>query len=221
MSAETTMNRPEADAAPKVLKKSRSRPYVILSIVVAAVAAGYFGFRFLTAGREGTDDAQVGADMVPISARVGGNVVAVPVVDNQAVKKGDLLAQIDPTDYENKVKVAEAEIQASRAQAEAADAQVRIVAGEFQGRALYSASGALRLHILCRRGRRADRGGEGGGGASASGRRQGRHRSQARPLAQEGRRHSPGAGGLTHGGSDSPARGSRAGAGAARRPPGR
>jgi membrane fusion protein (multidrug efflux system) len=71
--------------------------------------------------------------MVPISARVGGNVIAVPVVDNQAVKKGDLLAQIDPTDYENKVKVAEAEIQASKAQAEAADAQVRIVEASSKG----------------------------------------------------------------------------------------
>src|SRR5580704_6886873 len=131
--AETTMNEPEADAAPTVLKKSRSRPYVILSIVVAAVLAAYFGFRFLTAGRESTDDAQVGADMVPISARVGGNVVAVPVVDNQAVKKGDLLAQIDPTDYENKVRLADAEIQAAKAQAEAADAQARIVEASSRG----------------------------------------------------------------------------------------
>jgi membrane fusion protein (multidrug efflux system) len=131
--AETTITEPESDAAPEVLKRSRSRPYVILSFVVAAALVGYVGFRLLTAGRENTDDAQVGTDMVPISARVGGNVVAVPVVDNQAVKKGDLLAQIDPTDYENKVKVAEAEIQASKAQAEAADAQVRIVEASSKG----------------------------------------------------------------------------------------
>src|ERR1700722_10394870 len=71
--------------------------------------------------------------MVPISARVGGNVVAVPVVDNQAVKKGDLLAQIDPTDYENKVKLAEAEIEAAKAQADDADAQMRIVAASARG----------------------------------------------------------------------------------------
>ena len=133
--AETTMPEPEAADAPTALpaKKSRSRPYAILSLVVAVVLVAYFGFRFVTAGRENTDDAQVGADMVPISARVGGTVIAVPVVDNQAVKKGDLLAQIDPTDYENKVKVAEAEIRAAKAQADAADAQVRVVEASSRG----------------------------------------------------------------------------------------
>ena len=122
-----------AVATTAVAKKSRARPYMILALVVAVVLVAYFAFRFLTAGRENTDDAQVGADMVPISARVGGNVVAVPVVDNQLVKKGDLLAQIDPADYENKVKLADAEIRAAKAQAEAADAQMRIVAASSKG----------------------------------------------------------------------------------------
>jgi membrane fusion protein (multidrug efflux system) len=133
--ARTATNEPEVAAAAAGLssKKSRSRPYLIFSIVVAVVLGGYFGFRYLTAGHESTDDAQVGTDMVPISARVGGNVVAVPVVDNQVVKKGDLLAQIDPTDYENKVALADAEIQAAKAQAEAADAQVRIVSASSKG----------------------------------------------------------------------------------------
>jgi len=131
--AQTSINEREADAVPVAAKKSRSRPYAILAVIVAAVTIGYFGFRFLTAGRESTDDAQVGADMVPLSARVGGNVVAVPVVDNQAVKKGELLAQIDPTDYENKVRSAEAEVQASKAQADAADAQVGIVEASSKG----------------------------------------------------------------------------------------
>jgi membrane fusion protein, multidrug efflux system len=134
-SAVTAIREPEAAAGPsaRTSQKGRARPYAILSIVVAVALVGYFGYRFLTAGRENTDDAQVAADMVPISARVGGNVVGVPVVDNQAVKKGDLLAQIDPTDYQNRVKIAEAEVQASKAQAEAADAQMRIVEASSQG----------------------------------------------------------------------------------------
>ncbi len=133
--AENAISGSDAVASPAVAsqRKSRSRPYAIFAVVVAVVVVAYFGLRFFLAGRENTDDAQVGADMVPISARVGGNVVAVPVVDNQAVKKGDLLAQIDPTDYENKVKVAEAEIQASKAQADAADAQMRIVEASSKG----------------------------------------------------------------------------------------
>ncbi len=113
--------------------KSRARPYLVLAAVVGVVLALYAAFRFFTAGRENTDDAQVGADMVPISARVGGVAIAVPVVDHQAVKKGDLLAQIDPAEYENKVKLAEAGVAAAKAQAAAADAQMLVIAASSKG----------------------------------------------------------------------------------------
>ncbi len=116
-----------------VAKKNRTRPYLILAAVVAVGVVAYLVFHFMTAGKESTDDAQVGTDMVPISARVSGAIVAVPVTDNQSVKKGDLLAQIDPSDYENKVKQAEAELHAAKAQADAADAQMRIVAASSKG----------------------------------------------------------------------------------------
>jgi membrane fusion protein (multidrug efflux system) len=136
-SVRTSLNESEAAEASapvaQAKKKSKSRPYLILAAVVGAILVLYFGFRLLTAGRENTDDAQVGADMVPLAARVGGAILAVPVVDNQAVKKGDVLARIDPADYENKVKVAEAELAASKAQAESADAQVHIVAASSKG----------------------------------------------------------------------------------------
>jgi multidrug resistance efflux pump len=42
------------------------RPYMILGLVVCAVVGGYAVFHLLSAGRENTDDAQVGTDMVPI-----------------------------------------------------------------------------------------------------------------------------------------------------------
>jgi membrane fusion protein (multidrug efflux system) len=123
----------DAHAAPVAKKKNRSRPYVIFGAVVAVSALGYLTFHLLTAGKESTDDAQVSVDMVPIAARVGGVLIEVPVTDNQTVKKGDLLAQIDPIDYENKVKQAEAELRAAKAQAAAADAQMRIVAASSKG----------------------------------------------------------------------------------------
>ena len=123
-----------ADARPApVMKKKSARPYIIFGAVVALAAIVYFVFHMLTAGKESTDDAQVGADMVPVAARVGGMLLAVPVTDNQAVKKGDLLAQIDPADYENKVKQADAELRAAKAQAAAADAQMRIVEASSKG----------------------------------------------------------------------------------------
>ena len=131
--AENTLSEPQREESAPSAKKSRARPYLVFAIVVAAVLLAYFAFRLLTAGHESTDDAQVGADMVPISARVGGNVVAVPVVDNQSVKRGDLLAQMDPADYDNKVKVAQAELDAATAEAANADAQMRIVEAGSKG----------------------------------------------------------------------------------------
>jgi len=123
----------DAKAAVPLKRKTAMRPYLILGGVVAFVLLAYFAFRALTAGKEETDDAQVSADMVPISARVGGMVIDVPVMDNQDVLKGTLLAQIDPADYTNKVKEAQAELAAANAQANAADAQMQIAAASSKG----------------------------------------------------------------------------------------
>jgi membrane fusion protein (multidrug efflux system) len=122
---------PKAIAAPA--KKSVARPYVILAAVVAVCVAGYFGFRWWAGGKESTDDAQVDADVVPVSARVSGVVAHVLVVDNQVVKKGDPLVEIDQADLAAKVKQTTAELAAAVAQAAAADAQVGIVAASSKG----------------------------------------------------------------------------------------
>lgn len=121
----------QAEAAPA--KKSRGRPYVILGVVVAVALAGYGTFAWLSRGRENTDDAQIDADVVAVSTRVGGTVLALHVTDNQAVKKGDLLVEIDPADLAAREKQAEAELAAARAQAQAADAQVAIVEATSRG----------------------------------------------------------------------------------------
>jgi membrane fusion protein (multidrug efflux system) len=123
-------------------KKSRGRPYAIFGIVMCLVVGGYALFQLLSAGRESTDDAQIATDMVPISARVGGLVIEVPVKDHAAVKRGDLIARLDPADYEARVLQADADVRAAQAQADGADAQVRIVAASSRG-GLSSARAAL------------------------------------------------------------------------------
>jgi len=60
-----------------------------------------------------TRDGRVRADVINVAADVSGVVIDVPVKDNQPVKKGDLLMQIDPEHYQLAVKQAEA-IVASR-----------------------------------------------------------------------------------------------------------
>jgi membrane fusion protein (multidrug efflux system) len=138
----TAANNTPGDQVGPAEPRRRRRPYLILGLVVCAVVGGYALFHLLSAGRENTDDAQVGTDMVPIAARVGGVVLEVPVKDHAAVKKGDLIARLDPADYEARIQQAEADLAASRAQADAADAQVRIVAASSRG-GLSSARAAL------------------------------------------------------------------------------
>ncbi len=55
-----------------------------------------------------TRDGRVRADIINVAAEVSGTVIDVPVRDNQQVKKGDLLMQIDPEHYRIAVKEAQA-----------------------------------------------------------------------------------------------------------------
>src|SRR5262249_36271793 len=49
---------------------------------------------------ESTDDAQVDGDIYAITSRIAGTIKAVYVEDNQAVKAGQLLVELDPADYD-------------------------------------------------------------------------------------------------------------------------
>ena len=101
-----------APARPARARRSLRR-FVVPVLILAALgygaktAYGYFvEGRFLIS----TDDAYVGADTSIIAAKAMGHLTAVPVVDNQIVHKGDLLAAIDDGDYQNAVDAARARI---------------------------------------------------------------------------------------------------------------
>lgn len=61
-----------------------------------------------------TRDARVGVDVVQIAPEVSGTVNAVSVVDNQYVRRGDILYEIDPERLRLAVALAEAEVEAKR-----------------------------------------------------------------------------------------------------------
>jgi RND family efflux transporter MFP subunit len=63
-----------------------------------------------------TRDGRVNADIVDIAPDVSGEIVGLPVHDNQLVKKGDLLMQIDPSHYQIAVEQAEAAVAARKAE---------------------------------------------------------------------------------------------------------
>jgi membrane fusion protein, multidrug efflux system len=113
-------------ASPGPAPRSR-RPFVVLGalVVAALVAAG--GYSVVTAGRESTDDAQVESEALPLAVRVGGTVRALHVVENQRVKRGDPLLELDDVDLQVKVAQANAELAVAQAQAETAKAQEQVV----------------------------------------------------------------------------------------------
>jgi len=99
------------------------RPYrrALVAILVLVALSGGIAYWLYARTYEDTDDAAVDGDIVAVSSRVVGSVTAVHVVDNQAVKKGEVLVELDPTDLE--VAVARARAAVAQAQAEIASDQ--------------------------------------------------------------------------------------------------
>jgi len=62
-----------------------------------------------------TRDGQVRANIVGIAPRVSGPIVQVAVHDNQEVKKGDLLFEIDPADFQAQLDLATGQVQNAEA----------------------------------------------------------------------------------------------------------
>lgn len=77
---------------------------VVLIIVLLLTYRWWWGRSHVS-----SDNAQLEGHIIPIAARVGGYVIRVPVTDNQTMKQGDLLVELDPRDYAAKAALAEAE----------------------------------------------------------------------------------------------------------------
>lgn len=71
-----------------------------------------------------TENAYIAGHVTPVSARIAGVVTRVLVEDNQVVKAGDVIAELDPADQHVKVEQIQAQIASARQQVLQADAQV-------------------------------------------------------------------------------------------------
>lgn len=79
-----------------------------LLIVLGAVGAGLAAWRETRVNPQ-TDDAEVFANLIGIAPEVNGRIVKIPVKDNQFVRQGELLFEIDPTPYEYALETAKSQ----------------------------------------------------------------------------------------------------------------
>jgi len=94
-------------------KRRRKMTVLLLAAVLVLIGGGYFAWRAFQ--YEDTDDAQIDGHIMPLSARITGQIQEVKVVEGQLVHAGDVLVTIDQRDY----KIAVAQAQANLADAEA------------------------------------------------------------------------------------------------------
>jgi membrane fusion protein (multidrug efflux system) len=122
LSEETQNN----DATTEESPEKNSRRKLILFAVVALLVIGAGLFYWHSTFTEDTDDAQVDGDLYQVSSRVTGQVIKVYVEDNQKVQAGDLLAEIDPKDYQVALEQAQANLASTQAAAAQANVNVPI-----------------------------------------------------------------------------------------------
>ncbi len=128
---EKSANKPVDQPVPLAVKSKRPQIIALSVLAIGGLVLG--GYYVSRAGLETTDDAQVEADIVSVPARVGGVVAKVNFVENETVKAGDVLLELDDAQLKARVAQAEADLASARAQADAADSDVMVTATSVKG----------------------------------------------------------------------------------------
>ncbi|MGC1421545.1 MAG: biotin/lipoyl-binding protein, partial [Terracidiphilus sp.] len=102
----TTVQAPR-DESTEVTQPPSRRRGIIIAVVVVLILAG-LGFWWHSTYYEDTDDAQINGHLIQISSRIAGQVAKVEVDENQQVKAGQVIAELDPRDYQVAVENAKA-----------------------------------------------------------------------------------------------------------------
>jgi membrane fusion protein, multidrug efflux system len=110
----------------------RKGPVLFLFVVLAAAGALTLVFYLrYTRTHISTDDAFIDGRVHTIAPKISGTVKALRVTDNQLVKKGDLLLEVDPTDYIVRVDEAEASFSSERSKLEETNARILVTKSQL------------------------------------------------------------------------------------------
>jgi membrane fusion protein, multidrug efflux system len=108
--------------------QKKKRAFLIVGVIVlVGLVAGYFYSQYRRT-HISTDDAFIDGNVHTIAAKISGTVKAIAVNDNQRVKQGDLLVEIDPVDYNVRYREASSSVNAERAKL--SEAETRIAAAK-------------------------------------------------------------------------------------------
>jgi membrane fusion protein (multidrug efflux system) len=118
------------EAAPEEKSGSKRTLAIGLAVLLAAGAGAWW---MMTRGLEDTDDAQLDGDVVNVPARTSGVITAVHFTDNQNVKAGMLLAEIDSAPALAKLAQAEAELASAAASYDSAAVQAQLTGFNARG----------------------------------------------------------------------------------------
>jgi len=118
-------DQPDAEPARRPFYKRRS---VLIIVAVVLVLGTIFGVRYWLYSRshESTDDAFIDGHIIQVSPKASGYVAKIYVSDNQQVKEGDLIAELDARDYEVKLQQAKAALDAGLAKENEAKTNVTL-----------------------------------------------------------------------------------------------
>jgi membrane fusion protein, multidrug efflux system len=116
----------EIASVPPPRKRVRPGAIVALVLLIVAIAAAVLYYLANVAPYEDTDDAFIEGHVTFISPRVAGPVVKLLVTDNQHVKTGDVLIEIDPRDYQVEVDQAKADLATAQTRVREAEVQIPV-----------------------------------------------------------------------------------------------
>ena len=114
-------------------QRAKSRPFVRvgLFVIIILFVTGGFYLWWSTRGKESTDDAYTAGRVVNIAPQVAGYIVELDVNDNQFVHQGEVLARIDPRNYQAAVDQDQAQVMQAEGQLAGSKFSVEVARKNF------------------------------------------------------------------------------------------
>jgi membrane fusion protein (multidrug efflux system) len=104
--------------------EKKKKAFLVVGIIVVLGLIGAFFYTEHRKTHVSTDDAFIDGNIHTIAAKINGTVKTITITDNQPVKKGDLLVEIDPVDYTVRLREASSAVGAERAKLGEAETKI-------------------------------------------------------------------------------------------------